>query len=305
VLAVFSRMFSVRSLRNTILHCSYFLTLLIAASLTLFSHAQKPLVELKNCTYVPTDWNDGDSFRIKDEAGNEMTVRLYGADCLETKNDKDSDAQRLLEQRRYFGISEKPPGFAMDWGKQATKITATALAAKFTIITSYADARGDAKFSRVYAFIKTNSGDDLSELLVKKGYARAYGVYRVSIDGVSQDELRDRMKDLELLALQNKQGIWGDTNWQKLPEERKERRKEIADLEEAKGNLPALAGGEKLDINSAARDELMSIKGVGEVMANRIIEARPFSKIEDLHQVYGIGDVTYKKLLEILEVKKK
>ena len=298
-------MFLVRSLPNRLVHGKYFIGLVFIASLTFFSHAQKQLVVLKDCIYVPTEWNDGDSFRVKDGDGKEMTVRLYGADCLETKNDKDSDAQRLLEQRRYFGISEKPPTFAMEWGKQATKITATALTEKFTIITSFADARGDANFSRVYAFIKTKNGEDLSELLVKKGYARAYGVYRANIDGVSQDELRERMKDLEIQALQNKQGIWGGTNWQKLPEERKERRKDIADLEEAKGNLPAMTDGVKLDVNTATRDELMSIKGIGEVTANSIIEARPYEKIEELHEVTGIGDVTYKKLLEFLEVKKK
>jgi DNA uptake protein ComE-like DNA-binding protein len=49
----------------------------------------------------------------------------------------------------------------------------------------------------------------------------------------------------------------------------------------------------------------MSIKGIGEVTANSIIEARPYEKIEELHEVTGIGDVTYKKLLEFLEVKKK
>ena len=66
----------------------------------------KPLVLLRNCSFVPTAWADGDSFRIKTAAGEEHTIRLYGADCMEWHIGDDTDARRLRAQRRYFGITE-------------------------------------------------------------------------------------------------------------------------------------------------------------------------------------------------------
>ena len=40
----------------------------------------------------------------------------------------------------------------------------------------------------------------------------------------------------------------------------------------------------------------MKLPGVKEVTANRIIEARPFAKLEDLNEVIGIGKQTLLKL---------
>jgi len=64
------------------------------------------LVAIPGCTLVPTEWADGDSFRIRTPAGDEHTVRLYGADCLEAHVGSETDARRLRSQRRAFGITE-------------------------------------------------------------------------------------------------------------------------------------------------------------------------------------------------------
>ncbi len=65
------------------------------------------------------------------------------------------------------------------------------------------------------------------------------------------------------------------------------------------GGLPP---GAKVNLNTAARDELMLLPGVGEITANRIIENRPYKKVEDLTKVSGIGEGTLKKLRESLAV---
>jgi DNA uptake protein ComE-like DNA-binding protein len=44
----------------------------------------------------------------------------------------------------------------------------------------------------------------------------------------------------------------------------------------------------------------MKLPGVGEVTANRIIEARTFSKLEDLDEVDGIGKQTLLRLAPFL-----
>lgn len=55
-------------------------------------------------------------------------------------------------------------------------------------------------------------------------------------------------------------------------------------------------GRERISINSAASDELDELPGVGPVTARRIIEGRPYSKLEDLLRVKGIGEKTLERL---------
>lgn len=59
-----------------------------------------------------------------------------------------------------------------------------------------------------------------------------------------------------------------------------------------------ILGKEKIDINTASKEELQKIIGVGPVIAERIIEARPFSSLYDLLRVKGIGEKTLEKIIE-------
>ena len=58
----------------------------------------------------------------------------------------------------------------------------------------------------------------------------------------------------------------------------------------------------KININKAAVQELVKIKGIGPVTASRIIfhreEHGPFLDREELKKVKGIGDATYEKIKE-------
>jgi competence protein ComEA len=273
------------------------------------SSAAQELKQIGPCRFVPTEWADGDSFQIETPEGKAVTVRLYGADCIEWHVSDESDARRLREQRRYFGISG-PAGqsaasiqMAKDFGKAAAEETARALSKPFTIHTTFADARGDGKHPRVYAFVTTAEGEDLSARLVKLGLARAFGVYRETADKTSKAELEQRFDDLELQAARLGKGIWAKTDWIALPEERRIQREEEAELAEATGDAE-LAAGTKIDPNTAARDDLMRLPGIGEKTANLIIGGRPYRKIEDLDRVDGIGEGTLKKLKPFLEFTK-
>lgn len=54
---------------------------------------------------------------------------------------------------------------------------------------------------------------------------------------------------------------------------------------------------EKIDINSATLEQLMELSGIGEVIGQRIIDARPYEKPEELiDKVKGIGEKTYAKI---------
>ncbi len=60
-----------------------------------------------------------------------------------------------------------------------------------------------------------------------------------------------------------------------------------------------------ININTASKEELMTITGVGESKANNIIEYRSknkFSKIEDIKNVSGIGDSVFEKIKEYITV---
>ena len=50
-----------------------------------------------------------------------------------------------------------------------------------------------------------------------------------------------------------------------------------------------------ININSATLEQLTSLNGIGESTAQKIIDARPFEKVEDILNVSGIGESTYSK----------
>lgn len=52
----------------------------------------------------------------------------------------------------------------------------------------------------------------------------------------------------------------------------------------------------KVSINSGSLEELLSLSGIGETYANRIIEGRPYSSIEQIKEVKGIGESTFEKI---------
>ena len=170
----------------------------------------------------------------------------------------------------------------------------------FTLHTAYADARGDGKYKRIYGYITMSGGRDLGTELVRDGLARSFGVRRARPDGESAEDYKDRLDDLELVAAKAGRGVWKYTNWGRIEAERELRRKEEREWQMAVDLEKTVAVG-KVNPNGAARDALMRLPGIGEVMANRIIENRPFAGENDLLQVPGIGRATLEKLKPYLE----
>lgn len=53
---------------------------------------------------------------------------------------------------------------------------------------------------------------------------------------------------------------------------------------------------DRVEINTASLKQLDKITGVGPVLAQRIVDARPFSSVDDLLRVKGIGEKTLQKI---------
>lgn len=73
------------------------------------------------------------------------------------------------------------------------------------------------------------------------------------------------------------------------------------------GNTSEEGGkNKKVNINQATKSELETLPGIGEAMANRIIEYREqngkFQKIDDLKNVKGIGEAKFNKIKELITI---
>jgi endonuclease YncB( thermonuclease family) len=264
------------------------------------ARAEAPLQNFTGCEFISSSWADGDSFPVRLPDGREITARLYGADCIEAHVNNESDARRLRAQRRYFGIGggEAPESIALarDLGRRASKRTAELLAKPFTVHTVFSDARGSSASQRVYVFITTADKRDLASVLVEEGLARAFGVARGTPQGLTGNDYREQLRDLELVAAASRQGIWASTDWKCLAEDRANERREAAEI--AQILRPSIPEG-GIDVNSATADQLIALEGVGPSLAGRIIEARntaPFQSLEDMGRVKGVGPGVMKKI---------
>ena len=222
------------------------------------------LISIKDV--VLTELKDGDSFKVQ-AAGRELHLRLYYVDCLETSASgflKD----RVLQQQDYFAL--KHLSSVLELGKQATEFTRRALAKPFTIHTSYAKAPGSASI-RYYAFVETHDGKDLAHLLIAQGLARIYGKTRTAPDGTSSATQLTALMALRAVAKRTQTGVWRDSGVVDLP---------------------------PYNMNTASSEQLQKIPGIGAVLADRIIAGRPYSSVQELRNVRGIGP----KKLEIIAV---
>ncbi len=144
------------------------------------------------------------------------------------------------------------------------------------------------------------------------GAVRAPGVYTLPADSIVADAIaaagggtEDAALDLinKALPLQDGMQVFvprrGETNPAPLllnpvsP---------TASTTEGSGTLTAPGASKRVNINTATQQELESLPGIGPAMATRIIEGRPYSKIEDLLRVKGIGPATFDKLKDLITV---
>jgi competence protein ComEA len=68
-----------------------------------------------------------------------------------------------------------------------------------------------------------------------------------------------------------------------------------------------VSSGGRLDINTATAEELVALPGIGQVGAEAIVRYRsatgPFTRVEDLLEVEGIGPTTLENIRDLIEVR--
>jgi competence protein ComEA len=240
-----------------------------------------------NVRLINNPANDGDSFLVEAN-GKSFRVRLYFVDCPETSTSFKSDAQRVREQSRYFGLSDASR--TIHFGNEAKTFTEHVLAKPFTVHTAFASAGGRSAQGRVYGFIITSEGDDLASLLVKNGFARTHGIGRETTNGIQRSEMMERLRDVEISAMLKRVGIWSESDPDRIAELRAKQRSEERELQELQNQVKKAKSPQGLlDLNTASKKELQSIKGIGPTLAERIISGRPYRTVDDLLKVKGIG----------------
>jgi endonuclease YncB( thermonuclease family) len=234
--------------------------------------AREDWITLENCRLVPSQANDGDSFHVSVN-GKEYIFRLYLVDAPETDA---ANPARLIEQAKHFGITVPQ---VIEVGEAAKSFVRDKLSEPFTVFTRKANAMGRSNIERFYAFVQTKDGD-LGEQLLANGLARIHGRRATPPGASSPAAERQRLEELRDEAKRRKVGGWG-TNGRPL-------------------NAPsAIPDAGKLDVNTATEKQLRDLPGIGPVLAQRIIAARPFSPFrsgDDLKKVNGIGDKKYAEI---------
>lgn len=244
--------------------------------------------------------NDGDSFVVLAD-GKQVHVRLYFVDCPEISVTPKSAAERVREQTRYFGLPKAER--TVHFGREAKALTERSLAKPFTLHTAFARAPGASSRGRVYAFVTTAEGKDLASVLVESGLARTHGVRRGTPDGTSAKEMDEGLSDLESSAMLKRIGIWSESDPDRIAELRAEQREDDREVAELQGEVKRAAAAaenrspaNRVDLNTASEAQLQSVKGIGAVLAKRIIAGRPYKSVEDLLKIQGIGPKTLEKM---------
>ncbi|MDF3128775.1 thermonuclease family protein [Kiritimatiellaeota bacterium B1221] len=158
--------------------------------------------ELDGVTFEENLANDGDSFHAKRNSSRYL-FRLYFVDTPETDM---RYPDRVQAQADYFGLT---PEQVVKGAKEAAEYVRKLLKDKaLTVHTRYSNARGASAMKRYYSMVEVE-GRWLSEILIKQGYARVYGMGTELPDGTSQDKYWSRLRKLEKEAKEKHRGLWG------------------------------------------------------------------------------------------------
>ncbi|MBW2106551.1 MAG: helix-hairpin-helix domain-containing protein [Deltaproteobacteria bacterium] len=115
----------------------------------------------------------------------------------------------------------------------------------------------------------------------------------------------ERLHDIETSAMLKRIGIWSESDPDRIAQLRAKQRSEEHELQEIQTQVKKAESPQgSLDLNTATKKELQSIRGIGPVLAERIIAGRPYKTVDDLLKVKGIGSKKLEKICAYVVVGK-
>jgi len=290
---------------------------------------------LRNCRLVPNEWNDGDSFHVIHQ-GQEYIFRLYFADTPESE---DSLPERVAEQAEHFGITPTQSVQAGISAKKETARFLDAPFTVITRFQAAPGRSKMTRFYAFVMPAPTRK--DLASLLIEAGMARSFGTVAKNDLGLDRQhydmlEGRARRQGLGFYSKKNLSvetpkasntlpapasqevepvDVISKTNSDLIDENFENLQKEINRTPQLFSPEPVKKISEstpspevkeqkqsgKINVNKAPPEELQSLPGVGEVIAENIRKNRPYANLSDLAQVPKIGPVTLKKIAPFIE----
>lgn len=228
-------------------------------------------VTLKNCRLDAQAYGDGDSFHIRSKSEGHI-IRLYFVDCPETDA---SFPGRVAEQAVHWGLT---PAQTIQLGQKAATFSREILNRPFTVVTRFEDARGQSAEPRYFGFVfPEGTKKDLAELLAGNGFARVYGASAWCPGGRDVPTEWRHLHELEAVAKARRLGGWS--------------------------NAARQSSAPRVNLNTATQQELERLPKIGKILAARIIDSRPYGRVEDLTRVKGIKASTVSAIANLVCVK--
>ena len=290
---------------------------------------------LRGCRLVPNEWNDGDSFHVSHQ-GQEYIFRLYFADTPESE---DSLTERIEEQAEHFGITSAQSVRAGITAKNETARFLDTPFTVITRFQAAPGRSKMTRFYAFV--IPAPARKDLASLLIEAGMARSFGTVAkndLGLDRQHYDMLETRAwrqglgfysrknvlaetpkasstlpaptsQEVEPMDVVSKTNIhWINENFENLQREIN-RTPPLAFPEPVKKFSESTHSPEvkeekqsgKINVNKASPEELQSLPGIGEIIAENIRTHRPYANLADLALVPKIGPVTLKKIAPFID----
>ena len=256
----------------------------VLASSLILSLQAREWEHLENCELVPSFLNDGDSFLIR-HGDKESVFRLYFVDSPETS---EFFGERVAEQAAYYGITKKR---TIAVGNYATKFSAHFMEGSFSVYTKWEDAWGQVKR---YAAIIAKEDKSLAMELAENGLVRRKGFQpEGEWKGQSAKAIEAKLRNAENRAREKKLGGWAPAG-QSFPP--------LGSLSTVLPEAKEIPDQDRLNLNLSSSAELETLPSIGKTLAGRIIEGRPWHRVDDIRKVKGIGDKAMLQLKPLVTV---
>ncbi len=310
------------------------LTALLILALPLQAAAE--WLQLNDCRLVPHDANDGDSFHFE-SGGREYIARLYFADCAETD---DQVPKRIVQQMEAFGISEqKVYSYGQEAKKFTDRVLAHPFTVvtrfqdargrskkpRYYAFVFPQGSRKDLGSLLIEAGLARSFGQVAkNDLRLDRGHydqlqARAqrqgmgvWGGRRHNPHFAEFDDSGEAAPAAEPMpgnppppanpADRGKVTLFDALNDAVIGNLRSSNRALLAQFSDK--SQPADPAGSKdtrINLNTAAREQIEMLPGIGQVLAGRIIENRPYRSAEDLKRVPRLGAGVISKIAPLVE----